>query len=34
MSLELFAAIGWYLFVISPILWRFVFNYLDEKYEE
>lgn len=34
MSIELFAAVGWYLFIISPILWRFIFNYYDDRHKD
>lgn len=33
-TLELLAEIGWTLVILSPFIWRAVFNYWDRKYEE
>lgn len=32
-TLELLAEIGWMLVILSPFIWRAVFNYWDSKYE-
>ena len=32
-ALKLFAEIGWALVVISPFVWRYVFNKMDELAE-
>lgn len=26
--------LGWALFVISPFIWRFIFNWYDEKHKD
>ncbi len=31
MSIELFTAIGWYLVIVSPFVWRMFYNWYDEK---
>jgi len=32
--MEIFCAIGWYLVIISPIVWRAIFNWYDEKHKD
>lgn len=34
MDLEVFAALGWFLFIISPIIWRAVYNWYDDKHKD
>ena len=34
MNIEAFAAIGWGLAIISPFVWRAVFNWYDEKHKD
>ena len=34
MALEVFAALGWYLFIISPIIWRAFYNWYDDKHKD
>ena len=33
MVLEAFAAFGWYLFIISPFIWRAIYNWYNEKHK-
>ncbi len=33
-TLKLLGEIGWTLVILSPFIWRAVFNYWDSKYEE
>lgn len=33
-TLKLLAEIGWTLVILSPFIWRAVFNYWDSKYEK
>ncbi len=32
-TLKMLAEIGWTLVIVSPFIWRVVFNYCDEKGE-
>ena len=34
MSIKFVAAIGWYLAIISPFVWKFIFNWYDEKHKD
>ena len=34
MSIELFASIGWYLAIVSPIVWRAFYNWYDDKHKD
>ena len=31
--LKLFGAIGWVIVIISPFIWRMIFNYIDKREE-